>query len=177
MREFFRLAIEKADLELILSLRAGKDGEGIVLNGKRPYRFKTSFGTVPTRRIRIRHKAGGRSETPSSRIWGTPRQVYLTQGLKNAVCNLVVKESFSSTLRQIERESGEPKIISKSSVGNIMRQEGERLAIAQAERADKVFEADEGAKVLLGRAAAHLSQDYFERLWLKAQRSRSREDK
>src|SRR5207244_1451728 len=102
-QELFRLAIEKADLELVLSNRGGKDGAGIERLGKRRYTFKTQFGTVRVKRIRIRHKADGSTETPSARVWGTPRQLFVTRGLKKAVCNLVVKQSFSSTLRQIER--------------------------------------------------------------------------
>src|SRR5215470_8353135 len=106
MREYYRQAIEKADLELVLSNRAGKQGEGIQRIGTRPYRFKTRFGTIPTRRIRIKHKTDGSTEVPSSKAWKLPRQLCITAGLKNAVCSLVVKQSFSSTVRQLERDSG-----------------------------------------------------------------------
>jgi hypothetical protein len=167
MKKFFCLGIEKADLELCLSIRAVKDGEGIIRIGKRPsYTFRTIFGTVIVPRIRIKYKGSGKSETPSARMWKAKRQVMLSKGLKNAVCNTVVKESYASTLSQIERQTGERGIVSKSSIGNILRQEGERLAKAQAEQADKVFEADDGAKVLLGRAAQHLAAQYFEQVYL-----------
>jgi hypothetical protein len=163
MRKLFGLGIEKSDLELILSLRAGDNGKGIVRIGKRPYTFRTSFRTVIVPRIRIKYKGSGKSETPSGRIWQLPRQVYFSRGLKNAVCNLAMKETYGSTLKQIERETGEVGIICKSSVINIVHAQGAGISAAEIERADKVFEADNGAKVLLGRAGAHLAEDYFEK--------------
>src|SRR5205085_2149858 len=120
MRKYYRQAIEKADLELVLNNRAGKNGEGIQRIGTRPYRFKTRFGTIAVRRIRIKNKADGSTEVPSSKIWKPRKPLCITAGLKNAVCNLVVKQSFNSTVRQLEIESGEKKILSKSSVGNIL---------------------------------------------------------
>jgi hypothetical protein len=59
MKELFRLVIERADAELVLSKREGKQSEGIQRIGKRPYSFKTRFGKVTVRRIRIRNKADG----------------------------------------------------------------------------------------------------------------------
>jgi hypothetical protein len=136
MRKFFGLGIEKADLELCLSIREGKDGEGIVRIGKRPYTFRTIFGTVIVPRIRIKYKGSGKSETPSARMWKTKRQVLLSKGLKNAICNTVVKETYASTVAQIERQTGERGIVSKSTVGNILRQEGKGLKEAQEKRAE-----------------------------------------
>jgi hypothetical protein len=46
MRDYYRVMMERADLELCLSMRAGRGGEGIVRIGKRPYTFRTVFGTV-----------------------------------------------------------------------------------------------------------------------------------
>ena len=67
---------------------------------------------------------------------------------------------------KLERESGEVKIISKSSIGNVLHKEGKRLVDAQVERAKAVINADGKAKKLLGRAAAHLVEDYFEEVYL-----------
>src|SRR5262249_22508567 len=64
------------------------------------------------------------------------------------------------------RQTGQEKIISKSSIGNILHQEGERLQKAQAERAKAVLSADAEAKKMLGRAIAHLAGDYFEEVYL-----------
>src|SRR5689334_5849197 len=49
-RLMYRQIIERADLELVLSERGGKEGKGIQRIGTRAYRYKTSFGSVPTRR-------------------------------------------------------------------------------------------------------------------------------
>jgi hypothetical protein len=88
----------------------------------------------------------------------------ITQGLKELVCNLIVKETFSSTLRQLEAITGEKKLLSKSS--SILHSEGKQLREAQLKRAEAVFEVDEKGKRLLGMAQAHLAEDHFEKTWL-----------
>jgi hypothetical protein len=123
----------------VLSQRAGKDNGGIQLIGKRRYTCKTRFGKVEVKRTRIKHKSDGSTEIPAHRAWGTPRQVFIAAGLKEAVCNLVVKQSFSSTVRQLEAQTGQEKIISKSTVGNILHREGQRLSEANLKRAAEVL--------------------------------------
>jgi hypothetical protein len=169
MREYYRNMMERADLELILRLRSGNSGVGIRLMGKRRYTIKTVFGTVPMKRTRIRHKGSGITEIPSAKKWGTPKQILITDGLKNAVCDLVVKQSFSSTLRQLEAMTGERKIVSKSSIGNILHEAGEKLAVAEAERAQKVYDEDEEAKRLLGRAESYIGDEFFEQVYLNGE--------
>jgi hypothetical protein len=166
MREYYRLAIERADLEVVLNNRGGRDGAGIQRYGKRLFTFKTSFGVVPVKRIRIRHKADGSTEIPSAKAWSTPRQVLITTGLKEAVCNLVVKQSFSSTVRQLEVQTGQEKILSKSTIGNILHSEGQRLSEANLKRAAEVFAVDSEAKGLLGRAEAFLGEEFFAEVYL-----------
>lgn len=175
-RELFRAGIEIADRELVIKLRGGKEGKGIQLYGRRRYTFKTGFGTVVVNRIRIRHKSDGRTQVPSATAWATPRQVMVSRGLKNAVSNIVVKESYGSTRRQIEKQTGEEGIVSKSTIGNILHHEGGLLAAAQQARAEKVFKSDESAKVLLGRAAAQFGEDYFETIYLAGEELNSESD-
>ena len=167
MREYYRLIMERADRELILSVRDGAAGEGIRRMGTRRYTIKTRFGTVVIKRIRIQHKADGITEIASHRVWRTPKQRLITAGLKSAVCQQVVKKSFSSTVRQLENDSGEVKLLSKSTVGNILHAAGEGLAKAAQQRAATIYQTNDRAKELLGRADAHLGEDYFEAVWLK----------
>jgi hypothetical protein len=168
-KEYFRQAIEVADRELILKERAGKEGKGIQRIGTRRYTFKTIIGPIVVKRIRIKHKADNSTETPSARVWGRPQQVMIMPGLRNGVCNLVVKQSFRGTVAQLEKQSGVPKLISKSSVANILYSEGDRLSTVQSQRAEKVFNSDNGAKRILGRAAGYLGEDFFEALWLNGE--------
>jgi hypothetical protein len=168
-RELFRYVMEYLDREIVLRRRSGIAGKGIELLGKRRYTFKTVFGIVPIKRIRIRHKADGSTEIPSAKTWGTPRQVFITAGLKEAACSLVVKQSFSSTVRQLELQTGQAKIISKSTVGNILHEEGRRLARAAEERAAEVFAAGNEGKRLLGRAEGYLGEEFFEQVWMGGQ--------
>src|SRR5262249_42629050 len=46
IKKFYRFGIKIPDVKWVLSLRAGKDGQGIVRIGKRPCTFKTHFGSV-----------------------------------------------------------------------------------------------------------------------------------
>src|ERR1044071_9087136 len=156
-RAFYQKIIEHADLAIVMSRRTGHDGQGIQRIGKRPYTFKTVFGTVRVKRIRIRHKADQRSETPSSKKWRTPRQIYITDGLKAAVCDTAAKESHANTVKQIETRSGEKQLLSKSSILNIVHREGARLRKAQARRAKAVFAANKESKKLLGAAEIYLA--------------------
>jgi hypothetical protein len=166
MRAYYRQAIEAADAELNLSLRAGKAGAGIQRMGKRRYTFKTCFGTVVVKRIRIRHKSDGSTEVPAARVWCLPRQRCITAGLKVATVELAGKQSYGSTVRQLVRETGEEKILSKTSVGNILHAGGRELTAANEARAAAVYVADESAKRVLGRAEQYLAEDFFERTWL-----------
>jgi hypothetical protein len=70
---------------------------------------------VPVRRIRIKNKSDSSTEKPSKEQWQLPRRMFVTAGLKVAVCNIGMKETFSSTVQQIEWQTGERRILSKSS--------------------------------------------------------------
>jgi len=145
-RIIFRQAIELADLQLTMSKRAGKGRKGIQRIGTRSYRFKTIFGTVKVRRIRIRHKRDRKAEVASAKAWKTPRGVMITKGMRKAVCDLAVKESFSNTVKQLERRTGEERVICKSSVANILHQTGDELGRAQEKRAKLVYAVDKQAR-------------------------------
>lgn len=136
MREYYRQRIEYADMELVMSQRRGKEGKGIQLIGRKQYSFKTRFGTVKVRRIRIKNKSDNSTQVPSHKIWGTPKKELITEGLKKGVCSIVVKQSFKSTVRQLEESSGEKKLLSKSSVGKILHQTGARISEAAKKRAE-----------------------------------------
>jgi hypothetical protein len=76
-------------------------------------------------------------------------QVYITKGLRGAVCDLMVKESVSKTQEEIERRSGAKGLLSRRSVLNILHREGAALIKAQEERARAIFEATPEAKGLI----------------------------
>jgi hypothetical protein len=97
-RLLFQQAIERADTELVLAQRHGKDGRGITCRGTTPFTFKTVFGTVQVRRRRIGHTADGTTEVPSAHAWQTPRQVALTPGLKDAACDGLLRDSAQQTV-------------------------------------------------------------------------------
>ena len=135
----FRQLMEKLDAELILAERGGKEGLGIVCRGLRHMTFKTTFGTVLVRRRRIQHQADGSTEIPAARVWDTPQQVTITQGLSDATCDAMLRESSRKSLREIEQRAGEPELLGRVTVLNIVHREGRALRAAAKRRAHAVF--------------------------------------
>jgi hypothetical protein len=165
MRAYYQALVEKADAELVLSYRGGKDGQGIQRIGRKRYTIRTTFGTVKVLRIRVKHRDGS-TEIPSARSWQTPKQIYLSRSLKQSICDSVRKLSYGDTVVQLARESGEAKLISKSTVKNILHRESEQLAAAHSARAEEVFQADKSIKKLIGEPGAQIAEDHFETVFL-----------
>jgi hypothetical protein len=134
-RRLFRALIEMADRELVLGIRGGKGGEGIQRRGTRPFTFKTRFGSVTVERARISHKQDGSVEVPSASAWGTPHQLAITGNLRDAVCDQMSEHSSGASLEEICEQAGEPDLLGRSTVIEIVHDQGDRLIGAQRERA------------------------------------------
>lgn len=146
----FQQLMEKLDAELVLATRQGRNGQGVICHGSRKGTFKTVFGTVRVRRHRLEHKADGLQETPAAKAWGTPQQVTITQGLIDATCDAMLQESSRKSLRTVEQRAGEEKLLARTTVLNLVHEEGRELQEAGRHRAEKVFAADaEAARCLL----------------------------
>ena len=170
-RWLYRQLMEKMDAELVLSLREGKDQQGLVGHGRQPMTFKTVFGTVQVSRRRIVHKADQSSEIPAAKGWNTPQQVTITQGLVNATCDAMLQESSRKSLRHVEERAGEAGLLGRVSVLNLVHEEGRQLAEALRRRAEQTFQAEpEAAQRLLPHVAEpsveELSgKEEFQELW------------
>src|SRR4051794_37524534 len=141
-RRLFQHAVEQADAELVLAQRRGKQGRGIICRGTTPLTFKTVFGTVRVRRRRIEHKADGTTEVPSAHAWQTPRQVTLTAGLRDAACDGLLRDSAPQTVARIDTRAGESGVLAKTTVLEIVHDEGQHLQAAAHARAEAVFARD-----------------------------------
>jgi hypothetical protein len=154
-RRLFRALIEKADQELVLQYRRGKGGAGIQLRGTRPYTFKTTFGEVTAQRSRISHNLDGTIEIPSATVWNTSHQLAITQNLRDAVCDQMSDRSAGKSRADVCQHAGDENLLGRSTVIDIVHQEGEQLIVAQRERARAVLDgASEAQLALLGPAAA-----------------------
>jgi hypothetical protein len=158
-RRLFQHAIERADAELVLARRHGKDGQGITCRGTTPFTFKTVFGTVRVRRRRIAHQADGMTEVPSAHAWQTPRQVALTAGLRDAACDGLLRDSAQQTVARIDTRAGESGVLAKTTVLEIVHDEGERLQAAAHARAEAVYARDPEALRLFVPAPSRDGQD------------------
>jgi Uncharacterised protein family (UPF0236) len=154
-RRLFRALIEKADQELVFQRRHGKGGDGIQRRGTRPYTFKTTFGEVTVQRTRICHNRDGSIEIPSAHAWNTPHQLAITQNLRDAVCDRMSDQSAGKSRADICRYAEDEDLLGKSTILEIVHQEGERLAVAQRQRARSVLDgAPEAQRALLDPPAA-----------------------
>jgi hypothetical protein len=133
-RRLFRVLIEKADQELVLQLRHGKGGAGIQRRGTRPFTFKTIFGEVTVQRSRISHNQDGTMEVPSAIAWNTSHQLHITQNLRDAVCDQMSDQSAGKTRADICQYAGDEDLLGRSTIIDIVHQEGEQLIVAQRQR-------------------------------------------
>jgi hypothetical protein len=150
-RRLFQLLMEKADQELVLQCRHGKGGYGIQRRGTRPYTFKTTFGEVTVERSRIRHNRDGTIEVPSATAWNTPHQLAITRNLRDAVCDQMSDRSAGKSHTDICQHAGDEDLLGRSTIIEIVHQEGEQLIAAQRQRARALLDgAPEAHRALLG---------------------------
>jgi hypothetical protein len=154
-RRLFQVLIEKADQELVLQHRHGKGGAGIERRGTRPFTFKTTFGEVAVQRLRISHNHDGTIEIPSATAWNTSHQLHITQNLRDAVCDQMSEQSAGKSRTDVCQCAGDESLLGRSTIIDIVHQEGEQLTVAQRERAQAILDgASEAQLALLGPAAA-----------------------
>jgi hypothetical protein len=139
-RRLFRALIEKADQELVLQRRHGKGGHGIQRRGTRPYTFKTTFGEVTVRRTRICQVRDDAMEIPSALAWHTPHQLAITQNLRDAVCDRMSDQSAGKSLVDVCQQAGDEDLLGRSTILEIVHQEGEHLIAAQRQRARAILD-------------------------------------
>jgi Uncharacterised protein family (UPF0236) len=154
-RRLFQALMEKADQQLVLQRRQGKGGARIQRRGTRPFTFKTIFGEVTVQRSRISHNQDGTMEVPSAIAWNTSHQLHITQNLRDAVCDQMSDQSAGKTRADICQYAGDEDLLGRSTVIDIVHQEGEQLIVAQRDRARAVLDgATEAQLALLGPAVA-----------------------
>lgn len=140
-RALFRALIEHADRQLALSRRGGRGGAGIQLRGTRPFHFKTVFGTVAVDRLRVTHCSDGRTEVLSAAAWGTAHRCEITRGLREALCDQMLDESAGAVRQDVCQAAGEPALVCRSTVLEVVHQEGAALLEAVHARADEALKA------------------------------------
>jgi hypothetical protein len=154
-RRLFQILIEKADQELVLQQRRGKNDAGIQRKGTRPFTFKTVFGEVTVQRSRILHKADGAIETPAAVAWNTSHQLMITQNLRDAVSDQMGQTSTGKSRANVCEDAGDEDLLGRSTIVDILHEEGECLSTAYRARAQTILDdASEVERALLGPAVA-----------------------
>jgi uncharacterized protein UPF0236 len=154
-RVLFQALIEKADQELVLQQRHGKNNAGIQRRGTRPHTFKTIFGTVTVGRLRIGHKADGTMEVPSAIAWNTSHQLTITRNLRDAVCDQMSGQSAGESRADVCQDAGDEDLLGRSTVLDIVHQAGVELIGTQHQRARAILDgAPEEQRAALGASLA-----------------------
>ena len=154
-RRLFQVLMEKADQDLVLQQRYGKGGAGIQRRGTRPFTFKTVFGEVTVERLRISHNQDGTIEIPSATAWNTSHPLHITQNLRDAVCDQMSDQSAGKSRTDVCQYAGDESLLGRSTIINIVHQEGEQLIVAERQRAQAILDgASEAQLALLGPATA-----------------------
>jgi hypothetical protein len=152
-RRLFRALIERADQELVLQRRKGKAGAGIQRRGTRHFTFKTTFGEVTVQRSRISPNHDGTIEVPSATAWDTSHQLDITGNLREAVCDQFSDQSAAKSRVDVCQYAGDEDLLGRSTILDIVHQEGERLVRAQRLRARATLDgASEAQLAALGPA-------------------------
>jgi hypothetical protein len=172
----FRALIEHADRELVLARRGGRDGQGIQLRGTRSFTFKTVFGTVTVQRLRVTHRSDGAGGVPSATAWGTAHRCELTRGLREAVCDQMLDESVGATRQDVGEAAGEPDLVCRSTVLNIVHEEGTALLEAVRARADEALKGPERPPAPAGGPAGPPVVVELDEVKVKAQPHSGREE-
>src|SRR5206468_3921283 len=115
--------------------------------------FKTVFGTVEVDRTRVTHCADGTGQTPSATAWGTAHRCEITRGLRHAICDQMLDESAGAAHQDVGQDAGEPDLICRSTVLNVVHEEGAALLGAVRARADAALNAPGRTPIPAGDAA------------------------
>jgi hypothetical protein len=154
-RRLFQAFMEKADQELVLQHRQGKGGAGIQRRGTRPFCIKTTFGEVAIERSRIAHKKDGSMEVPSAHAWNTSHQLHITQNLRDTVCDQMSDQSAGKSCAEICQDAGDEDLLGRSTLLDIVHQEGAELIAAEHARARAILDGASAVQLRwLGPAAA-----------------------
>ena len=94
-------------------------------------------------------------EVPSAVAWKTSHQLMLTRNLRDAVCDQMSDQSTRESRSDVCLYAGDEDLVGRSTIIDIVHQEGEQLIVAQRERARAVLaDAPEAQLALLGSAVA-----------------------
>jgi hypothetical protein len=79
-------------------------------------------------------------EIPSARAWGTPHQLAITQNLRDAVCDQMSDQSAGQSRVDINQAAGDEDLLGRSTIIEIVHQEGAQLIAAHRQRACAVLD-------------------------------------
>jgi uncharacterized protein UPF0236 len=92
-------------------------------------------------------------EIPSARAWHTPHQLAITQNLRDAAWDQMSDQSAGKSRTDIGQHAGDEDLLGRSTILDIVHQEGEHLVAAQRQRARAILDevpADQWAALGVG---------------------------
>lgn len=99
-------------------------------------------------------------EVPSVVAWNTSHQLMITQNLRDAVCDQMSDQSTGKSRVDVCQYAGDEDLLGRSTIIDIVHQEGQQLIGAQRARAQGILaDASEAEGALLGPAVAVADSD------------------
>ena len=136
------------------STAAAKCAPRIQRRGTRPFTFKTIFGEVTVQRSRISHKHDDTIEIPLGQRLEHIPPAAITRNLRDAVCDQISDRSAGESRADVCRYAGDEDLLGRSTIIDIVHQEGEQLILRSVSEAAVLDGASEAQLALLGPAAA-----------------------
>ena len=94
-------------------------------------------------------------EIPSASAWNTSHQGMITRNLRDAVCDQMSAQSAGKSCADVCQDAGDEELLGRSTIIDIVHDEGEQLAAAQRARARIILsDASEAQRAMLGLAVA-----------------------
>jgi hypothetical protein len=79
-------------------------------------------------------------EIPSETAGNSPHQLAITQNLRDAVCDQVSDQSVGKSRADVGQDAGDEDLLRRSTIIEIVHQEGKRLIAVQRQRARVVLD-------------------------------------
>jgi hypothetical protein len=86
---------------------------------------------------------------PSAIAWDTPHQLSITGNLRDAVCDPMLARSAGESRADVCRYAGDEDLLGRSTILEVVHEEGERLVAAERERARVILDDAPAARLAL----------------------------
>ncbi len=144
------LAWEDLDARAVDRYVAAQPPGSVVADGYAPLQVASRFGNLELRRQVLAHRDGRPHVMPGNRLLPGHAGVVITRGLQELACLLPQELPFATAARLLSWQVGEPKLLSATTLRQLVRTHGERLRSLEFSEAVHVLSLPGGSQQLGG---------------------------